>query len=130
LSLEPQVVLEYFSFKNLTLSFLKEQYSHQLAHLGANLILVSRNQQKLEKVKSDILAKHDIEIHVFPCDLSDGFTFLFYFISTNLQQRRQGLNSSIKLHKRKTLVLTFLSTTLGLVFVSPSSSLGGKERKL
>ena len=46
-------------------------FAYELASRGYNLFLTGRNQDKLEKLKSDILLKYSVDIKVFACDLTD-----------------------------------------------------------
>src|SRR5258707_5727382 len=48
-----------------------EEFAHQLADRGANLVLVARRLEKLEELRRTILERHpDVEVDVFPADLS------------------------------------------------------------
>lgn len=49
---------------------LGEEYAKQLAAGGADLILVARREDRLEKLASELKAKYGIEVEVFPADLS------------------------------------------------------------
>ena len=46
-----------------------EQYARQLAELGADLVLVARRAERLQKLASDLEAVHGIRATVIPCDL-------------------------------------------------------------
>ena len=50
-----------------------------MANKGANLILVARRVEKLNQVKENILRSNaNIQVYVFPCDLTDGILFLLF----------------------------------------------------
>lgn len=49
-----------------------EAIAHQCASEGAKLVLISRRQERLDKVKGDILANHpDAKIHLVAMDVRD-----------------------------------------------------------
>jgi short-subunit dehydrogenase len=64
------------SFKGATVlitgasSGIGEAFAHNLANRGANLILTARSEDKLRQIGSELSEKHQIEVHVFPGDLS------------------------------------------------------------
>lgn len=47
------------------------EFAKQLAASGYDIILVSRNREKLEKVKNDLESRHEVKAFVLPCDLSE-----------------------------------------------------------
>jgi short-subunit dehydrogenase len=49
-----------------------EEFAHQLAQRRANLVLVARRLDKLEELRTTLLARHpDIEVDVIAADLSE-----------------------------------------------------------
>ena len=51
-----------------------EEYAKQLAQLGANLILVARRKERLEKLSADLSAQYKVQVEVFPADITDAKT--------------------------------------------------------
>ena len=48
-----------------------EEFAHQLARRGANLVLVARRLEKLEELRTTILERHPgLMVDVFPTDLA------------------------------------------------------------
>jgi short-subunit dehydrogenase len=47
-----------------------EQFARLLAARGFDLLISARKQQALEALAHELMAGHDITVHVFPCDLS------------------------------------------------------------
>lgn len=45
--------------------------AHRLAECGLNLLVVSRDEKKLKQLASEIKEQHNVEVQIFPCDLSD-----------------------------------------------------------
>ncbi|TRX48703.1 SDR family NAD(P)-dependent oxidoreductase [Fulvivirga sp. M361] len=48
------------------------ELSLQIAQIGMNTVIVARNKEKLERLKSEITEKHSVEVQVVSADLSDG----------------------------------------------------------
>ena len=46
-------------------------YAHELAKRGANLVLVARSENVLERVASELMAAHKVQVEVIALDLSD-----------------------------------------------------------
>lgn len=46
-------------------------YAHELAKRGANLVLVARSENVLERVASEIMAAHKVQVEIVSLDLSD-----------------------------------------------------------
>ena len=46
------------------------EYAHELARRGANLVLVARRSDLLEKAAKDIKSKHDVNVDIITLDLS------------------------------------------------------------
>ena len=46
-------------------------YAHELAKRGANLVLVARSENVLERVASELMAAHKVQVEVVALDLSD-----------------------------------------------------------
>jgi short-subunit dehydrogenase len=51
-------------------SGLGAEFAAQLAARGANLILVARRTDRLEALKADLVARHDVSVTVIPADLA------------------------------------------------------------
>lgn len=62
-----------------------KEFAKRFAHKGLDLILVSRNEDKLNFVKEEILKDCNIDIKVFPCDLSleDGPNKVYEYTTNN-----------------------------------------------
>lgn len=48
-----------------------EQFSHQLAKIGFNLIVVARNKEKLDNLQQQLQSRHGVKVDVITADLSD-----------------------------------------------------------
>lgn len=46
-------------------------YAHELAKRGANLVLVARSENVLERVASELMTAHKVQVEVIALDLSD-----------------------------------------------------------
>ena len=64
------------SFKGATVlvtgasSGIGEAFAYNLANRGANLILTARSEDKLRQIAKELSERHEIQVHVFPGDLS------------------------------------------------------------
>lgn len=45
-------------------------YAKEFAGLGDNLILVARNEDKLQSLARELRSQHSVEVVVYPCDLA------------------------------------------------------------
>ena len=48
------------------------QMARECARLGANLILIARSVDRLERLKNEITMQHEVQVDVRPLDLGDS----------------------------------------------------------
>ncbi|KAH9518797.1 Inactive hydroxysteroid dehydrogenase-like protein 1 [Bulinus truncatus] len=67
-------------------------YAHELAQRGLNVVLISRNEKKLQKAKADIESDCKVQVDYIVADFSDeNQTELYNTISEKLSDKQIGL---------------------------------------
>nr|XP_053637227.1 inactive hydroxysteroid dehydrogenase-like protein 1 [Cherax quadricarinatus] len=67
-----------------------KEYAKQLAKRGMNIVLVSRTQDKLDKVSSEIVQEYDVQTEIVKVDFIDG-RHIYEDVAKHLQDKEIGI---------------------------------------